>query len=216
MAEAVTIGSLSAVLKKTLQTLKRPVMDAAKQYSVVREKLSDLAPRVMKLFTQIQADHEGISFVDFVRMFDETVPTHAADRNGETGYRNHRTYYTLSYMRRIVQTGGRQRRGTQGVRDTATDGLARAIATVLQVVADPEQVWKAVQAESGYTERLMNRLRKRVAETKPFIKLTASKPIRVGNVVHMAPRQPEAAEPLRQPGRAVVLPAPAGRKRAAA
>jgi hypothetical protein len=205
----VTVEGLSPANRRQLQTLRRPVMDAARSFGQVRERLTDLAPRVVKLYNAIVADMERFTFVDFVRLFDATVPTHAADRDGTTGYRNHRTYYTLQYMRRLVATAGRQR-GPQGVRDSATDALARTLATVLQIVEDHERVWSAIQSEFQFSERLMTRLRRRVSDTKPLIKLEATRPAKVGNVIHMdrattapATAPPEAAEPMQQPGRRV-------------
>lgn len=214
MAEKMTVDRLSAGHRKSLQALRRPVLDAARSFSAVRERLTDLAPRVVKLYNSIVADVEQFTFVDFVRLFDSTVPTHAADRDGTMGYRNHRTYYTLAYMRRLVQLGG-TRRAPGGVRDSATDALARTLATVLQLVEDHERVWQAIQSEFGFSERLMTRLRKRVDQTQPLIKLEATRPAKVGNVIHME-KQTESAEPLAQPGRNVEIPAtPAKRKRAA-
>lgn len=222
-AVSITVNMLSAAHKRSLQALKRPVMDAARQFGAVREKLSDLAPKVVKLYTAIQADNERFSFVEFVRLFDATVPTHAADRDGTSGYRNHRTYYTLQYMRRIVQLGaGNRQRGQQGVRDSATDALARTLATVLQIVAEPENVWTAIQQEFNFSERLMTRLRKRVDATKPLIVLKTARPAQVGNVIHMdraTAQEPEGenAEPMRQRGRNIELPAATpARKRARA
>jgi hypothetical protein len=220
--DAITIDSLSPAHKRQVQALRRPVLDAARSFGVVRERLSDLAPKVVKLYNGIVADMERFTFVDFVRMFDATVPTHAADRDGATGYRNHRTYYTLAYMRRLVQlTGGRRVPG--GVRDSATDALARTLATILQIVEDHERVWSAIQQEFTFSERLMTRLRKRVEQTKPLIRLEATRPAKVGNVIHMeraatpGPIIEEQGE-LAQPGRSVEIPAQAhrrARKRAA-
>lgn len=212
MAKAFTADNLSAAFQRQVQTLKRPVMDAARQFSVVREKLSDLAPRVVRLFAAIQAEHDGVTFVEFVRMFDPTVPTHASERNGAEGYRTHKTYYTLDYMRRLVrnQAGQGRPRGQQGVRDSATDGLARTLATLFQVVADHEPIWTAIQQEFGFTERLLTRLRKRVEDTKPLVKLAVVKPLKVGNVVHM--ERPQAAPAPEAAGERdrerIVLPAP--------
>lgn len=218
---------LTKAQRTQIGNLKRSVLDAAQKYGAVREKLTDLAPKVIAVFNNIVADNPAFQFVTFARMFDSTVPTHAADRDGEIGYRNHRTYYTLSYMRRVVQQAGTQRKGRQGVRDSSVDGLARTIATILSIVkeSDAERVWNAIQTELGFGERVMTGLRRRVEETKPIIKLTASKPLAAGNVIHMTPPTPKPdtdAEPLTQPGRNVVLPAPTetrasktGRKRAA-
>jgi hypothetical protein len=209
------IDALSKPFRTQVTNLKRSVMDAATKFNAVREKLADLAPRVVKLFTSLQAEHETMTFVDFCRLFDPTVPTHAADRGAERGYRNHPTYYTLNYMRRVVQLNGanRQRGGQQGVRDSAADGLARSLATILQVVdtSSVEKVWKALQDELGFSERIMTRLRKRVEQTEPLFKMQLAKPAKVGNVIHMertaaqpdTDRQTGANEPLAQPGRRI-------------
>lgn len=217
---AVTLDSLSAANKRNIQAIKRPILDAARSFGQVRERLTELAPRMVKAYNAIVADVERFAFVDFVRLIDPSVPTHAADRDNTPGYRNHRTYYTMQYMRRLVQQQ-RGARGQQGVRDSATDGFARTLATILQIVDDPGPVWEAIQREFDFTERLMSRLRRRVEATKPLFKLQTARPAKVGNVIHMerttATVQGEAAEPMRQPGRSVTLPAePArARKRAA-
>lgn len=214
---AVESAPLTAGLKRQVDALKRPVMDAAGKFAAVREKLSDLAPKVMKVFTAITAENERFTFVEFVRLFDSSVPTKAG---GEDGYRVHRTYYTLAYMRRMVQLGGAQRQGAgQGVRNNATDALARTLATVLQIVADQEAVYRGIQEEFGWGERIMTRLKKRVEDTKPLFKLASPKPLRIGNVIHMAEAKAAAQQnagtgggngrgALAQPGRTVTLPAP--------
>jgi hypothetical protein len=217
--QAITVQTLSAPHRRSLQALRRPVIDAARSFGIVREKLTDLAPKVIKLFNAIVAEQErAVTFVDFCRMFDPSIPTHAADREGVIGYRNHRVYYTLAYMRRLViQPTGR--RGQQGVRDSATDALARTLATILQIVAEPESVWSAIQGEFGFSERLMTRLRKRVEATKPLIRLEATKPAKVGSVIHMdrlTPAPSVETEPMRQAGGRVVMPAPSEGPRARA
>lgn len=211
-AVSITIQSLSPAHRKTLQALRRPVLDVARSFGTVRERLTEIAPRVVKLFNSITADQDGFTFVDFVRMFDPSVPTHAADRDGTTGYRNHRTYYTLQYMRRLVVTTGQRRRTPGGVRDSATDALARTLATVLQIIDDREKVWSAIQQEFQFSERLMTRLRKRVDNTKPLIRLEATKPAKIGNVIHME-RERDETEPMQQAGQAVDIPTGTTRKR---
>lgn len=211
--ESISVNSLSAAHKRTLQALRRPVVDAARSFGAVREKLTDLAPKVLRLFNALVAEHERLTFVEFVRMFDPSVPMHAADRDGTIGYRNHRVYYTMAYMRRLTQQGGRPR-GQQGVRDSATDALARTLATILQIVSEPEPVWAAIQAEFQFSERLMTRLRKRVDATKPLIKLEASKPAKVAGVIHMERiTTGEPTEAMAQPGKRITVAAePHGRR----
>lgn len=217
--QTLTVGNLNAAHRKTLQALRRPVTDAARSFGIVREKLQGLAPKIVKLFDSIKAEHTNFTFVDFCRMFDGSIPTHAGDRDGKIGYRNHRVYYTLAYMRRLVQaTSASTRRGQQGVRDSATDALARTLATILQIVAEPEPVWAAIQAEFGFGERLMTRLRKRVEATKPLIKLEAARPVKASGVIHMEriAEPATSAEPMAQPGRRVEVEAPARKRKPAA
>jgi len=96
------------------------------------------------------------------------------------------------YLRRLAT---QRPRGRQGVRDTATDTLARALATILQVVRDPEIVYKAVQQEFGMTERVLTGLRKRVGATKPLFTINLPRPVAVGQVVHMERMQKPASTP---------------------
>jgi hypothetical protein len=191
----VSFDTLSASLKRQVTALQKPVSDLAERFSVVRTSLKDIAPKVMGCFNAIKAEHPQFSFVEFARLFAPDLPTHAADRDGgQQGYRNHKVYYTLDYMRRMSNL---RPRGRQGVRDSATDGLARAIATILQFRIDPEIVWNAVQAEFGFTERPMNNLRKRVAATQPLFSVTLPPraAVKVGNVIHMERQTaPAAAE----------------------
>lgn len=207
MAEVVSFESLSAVFKKQVVNLRKPVAELAKGLGVVRAKTKTLAPEVMGVYGKLTGEYPGLSFVDFARLIDSTIPTFAADRDGATGYRNHPTYYALTYMRRIAQTegnregrkaGGAARGG--GVRDSATDALARSLKTILQIVKEPESVWAAVQSEFGFTERLMNRLRKRVEETKPLFTLP-TKAVQIGTVIKMQPKP--AAAPSAEPSNLV-------------
>lgn len=195
MAESVTLDSISAVFSKQIKGLRPTISNLSKQAGIVREKMKDLAPKVIGLFKKLQAEYPSITFVEFARMFDPTVPTFAADKDGAIGYRNHKTYYTLNNMRRLDATAGRGRgtaRTAGGVRDSATDALARSLATILQIVQEPESVWGAVQQEFAFGERLMTRLRKRVEETKPLFTIP-TKPVKVGAVIHMTRTSGESA-----------------------
>lgn len=203
---AITIDALSAALRRRLEAQRRPVLLLATRYGVVRESLKERAEPVMALFHAIKAEHAEFTFVEFARLFDPTVPTHAKDADGGVvGYRNHKVYYTLDYMRRL-QT--QRPRGQQGVRDSATDALARSIATILQVVPDAAPVWDAVQREFAFPERVMTRLKRRVEATRPLFALTVPRAgvVRVGQVIHMERAQrpeavaeaPAAARPRRR------------------
>lgn len=208
---AVTVESLDRKLRAEFEALKRPVSDLANRFAIVRESVKrDIGPRVMRFFASINAT-ATISFVDFARLFDPSMPTHAAERNGVPGYRESKIYYTLDYMRR--QTTQRPR-GRQGVRDTATDALARAIATLVANLPEDQhgRVWESVQREFQYNERIMGRLQKRVEATKPLFTLEVPRAgvVKVGKVIHMAsmktspaPENGEQAGDLAAPGRRV-------------
>lgn len=199
----ITLASLSAIHRKAINAIRTKVTTAARDFGAVRERLTDLAPKVVNLFKGIETAHDGFTFVEFARMFDASVPTHARPgKDGKPGYQAHRVYYTLAYMKRIVQTARTGKTGQQGIRDTATDQLARTIATILQITPDPEQVWNALQSEFDLTERLMTRLRNRVKATQPLFALEAPK-VKVGKVVHMTPAPAAPVEALAQGGRKV-------------
>lgn len=210
MPNDLTLQGLSAGLRRQVQGVKRQVTDIAGKFGVVRESIKMLAPRVIGIYNAIKAENAAYTFVDFARLFDATIPTHAADRDGAMGYRNHKVYYTLQYMQRQVTL---RPRGQRGVRDSATDALARTIATMLQLPnVDPNVVWAAVQSEFGFGERVMTRLRRRVESTQPLFSLTVPRAgqVRVGNVIHMEPRAGAPAEP------AAAQPAAGRRRRVAA
>lgn len=199
MPNDLTLQGLSAGLRRQVQGVKRQVTDIAGKFGVVRESIKMLAPRVIGIYNAIKAENAAYTFVDFARLFDATIPTHAADRDGAMGYRNHKVYYTLQYMQRQVTL---RPRGARGVRDSATDALARTIATMLQLPGvDANAVWAAVQTEFNFGERVMTRLRRRVESTQPLFQLQVPRAgqVRMGNVIHMEPRVEAAAEPAAAP-----------------
>lgn len=192
----ISYAELGRPIQRQIDALKPELNRFAQRFAVVQESRAELAPRFMRLFNQIAGDHDNFTFVEFVRLFDATVPTQAA---GDDGYRTHKTYMAADYLRRLT----RQRpRGRQGVRDSATDALARTIATVMQAVRDPLPMWSAIQAEFGFTERAMTGLKRRVEATKPLFELVVPRPVPVGTVIHMqrqaAPAEAEAAPARRR------------------
>lgn len=211
MAEQLTMKDLSAAHQKTGKIIVGQVRSIADKLDVVREAVRDVAPRVMAWFKRLQVEHESLDFVGFARLIDPTVPTHGEEKNGATGYKKHKTYYALDYMRRtlVVRKGG-----ARGRIDPATDQIARAIATVLQVLKDGDPVWAAVAKEFALSDRAVARLKVRVENCKPLIDLTGSlKPVGVtaARIVHMEPRAKAigiaepAADDLRRSGRRVKM-----------
>lgn len=188
MAETLIVKDLSAVEQRALTGLRKSVTSLSEKFGVVRESAREIAPRVMRLFNELAAKHENLGgFVGFARLFDSSIPTHAADKDGIEGYRKHKVYYTLDYMRRLVNI---RPRGQQGRRDPALDQLARTIATVLQIVKDPDPVWSALTSEFRFSPRMVARLKSRVESVKPVIDLSSViKPINLSSakIIHMEP-----------------------------
>lgn len=164
--------------------------------------MATIAPRVIGLYNSIKNENARFSFADFARLFDPSVPM------GSTEYRKHKVYYTLQYMQRIVTLGGRAR--NTGVRPSATEALARTIATLIKAGVEPETVFSAVKSEFGYTDPVMKRLRRRVEATQPLFNITIPRAgvIRVGNVIHVEPPAVTATEAATE--------VPAARRRRAA
>lgn len=192
MAEVmVTFEDLAAADKRVVVLLRRPVAALARVLTQARESVTEIAPRVMRLYRDLEGKHEARlgGFVGFARLIDPTVPMHAADNDEGPGYRNHKTYYTLTYIRRTYTTANRQR-GQQGRRDPATDQLARTLATILQVVADAGPVWAALAGEFKMSPRMIARLKARTEAVQPILNLRGlGRPMRVGEnlIVHMEP-----------------------------
>lgn len=181
-AGLVTLDTIDAKTRKMILGLRRPIIEAAQKFGVVRDTLKMIAPRVMGAFFDIKRNNTKFTFVEYARMIDPTVPTHDQARDGVPGYKEHKTYYTMDYMRRMET---QRPRGRQGVRDTATDGLARAIRTILQVVAEQDLVWTQVKQEFQLTDRMVTSLRKRVESAEPLFTLKIAKPVHIAKIVHM-------------------------------
>lgn len=195
MAE-LTVKDLNAAERGSVGNLRKQVTALAEKLGVVRQTVADIAPKVMRLYNGLVTKYEDRlgGFVGFARLIDPSVPTHARDKDGEVGYLNHKTYYTLTYIRRTYQTANRPR-GQQGRRDPATDQLARTVATLLQVVKDEAVIWSALEQEFRFNKRMIARVRSRVEQVEPIIKLQGIKPV-AGLVVHMEPtaKAPAQAE----------------------
>jgi len=193
--ENVGIKGLSAAEQKAVTGLKKSVLNVADKLSIVRESSRDLAPKVMRLFNELAAKYENLGgFVGFARLFDPSMPLHGADKAGGEGYRKNKTYYALDYMRRLQNV---RPRGQQGKRDPATDQLARTIATVLQIIKNPDPIWHALQMEFRFNARMLARVRARVENAKPLIDLKAIKPVTVAEaqIVHVEPTTATVEEP---------------------
>lgn len=181
----VTYADLSAALRRAVDELRKPLVTITTEHAKINDKLKDFAPKVMRVFNKIKADNEAFSFVEFVRLYNPALPTHAAEVNGEPGYRVDKTYMSLDYMRRLVQAKPRGK--SQGTRDTAADILARSIATILQALkpAEHADVWKQIGVEFGMSSIIVGKLQKRVEATEPLFKLRLAKAASIAAPIHM-------------------------------
>lgn len=199
MPATITFASLAAVFQKQIKALQPTVTAFAKSFGDLQVKRAELAPKLIGLFNRIKADQSSLTFVAYTQMFDSSIPDHAAELDGVKGYRVHRSYMALDYLRRLtVQVP----RGRQGKRDSATDIVARALATALKNVRNVDAVWQQIQGELNLGDREVKTLRGRVENTKPLFELPI-KAVTVGNVIHMD-RQVKvqaAPEPVAAPAR---------------
>lgn len=202
---------LNAGQKRQIATLKPQVRNLAGKFTVIRAKVKEIAPKVLAVFNAIKAEHGAFTFVQFAREFDSSIPTFPNDKEGGViGYKNHKVYYTLDYMRRVVNL---KPRGKGGKRIEATDWLARSIATVLAAIDDPAAFWTAVASQMDLDSTQLARLQRRVKATQPLVELRVQRPARVGNVIQMTPPPAtETAAPVTEVGKAMAK----GRKTAAA
>lgn len=184
---------LSATFQKQIKGIRSKVVTAGKTLWEARKKVKDIAPEVIGLLKDMSAEHKTMTMIEFVRFIDPTVPASAQDRDGETGYRNHPTYAAVRYMQQVMT---QKPRGKQGSRDSALDQLARSLATVLQIPGIADKVWAAVVNEFHLEERSLDRLKKRVANTRPIVDLSeAVKPVHIdrAKVIHMEPKAARTA-----------------------
>lgn len=189
MAEKI---ELSAVHVKAVKALRPGVLKAAQVFGHAREKVKEIAPKVIGLLRQLQAAYPGMSLIDFVRQLDPTVPASPRDTDAGKGYQSHPTYYTVRYMQQALtqRPRGAQRTGS----DAALDILARSLATIVQIDDKiAAEVWQAVAEQFKLEDRGLARLKKRVAATKPILDLTGIVKPHHGpaKVIKMTPEAPQ-------------------------
>lgn len=170
-----TVGAkITPALRKQIDTLRKPFMSYAKDFTLVQESREELAPRFMKIFgAYMQAT--GESFVAFVRTIDPTVPQ---DRDG---YRAHRSYQAAEYLRRLRNQGSQQGRA-KPVRSRLAV-TARLLGTLASIVKDPGEFWNGIASELTLTPRQITRLRDMAKAMQPVIDVSKIKPVDV-KIVH--------------------------------
>jgi hypothetical protein len=120
----------------------------------------------MKAYRAFEKDTDGGSFVAFVRLLDPTV--------GEE-YRDHRTYRSADYLRKLANGGAERRRAKTKEHgppiSTPLNGLARLASTLLNLVPPDQRprLWELFSEELGWTAEQVERLQKRVEHVDPLI-----------------------------------------------
>lgn len=190
-------GSLSAATKRLIESVKRPFTAFSKAYGQLEISRSDLAPKFVKAFEAFKKDFGNGrgALISFVRLLDPSVPaTRGKTGDPAPGYREHPSYQSANYLIRAV---GRTDSGDARTRPMRSNlgNLARAIATMLQTVKDPEAVWNGVKKEFTLTDRQMATLRKVTAASKPLFTIEIAKPLTKVSIIHVEPE--EAAETVR-------------------
>jgi hypothetical protein len=176
-----------AAQMKRIDNLRRPFMAFATAFGPIAQKRAEFAPAFMREYTawrETIGRGAASSFVNFVRLFDKTVPQHAGDgKAGDGGYKSNKVYQAADYLRRAIVV--RSDNARRGATLTATQQLARTVATVLTTGLDAQTVWNAVEKELGITGRRLENLRKLTGTIKPVLNLTGAGKVRAA-VVHMS------------------------------
>lgn len=163
----------SAAVMRQVKTIRKSFLAYVQGWGALVESRAELAPRFMRAFRS-----SGMSLPDFVRLLDPTVPTRRAD------YRRHRSLMAAEYLRTLVTPAARRRRAQAARAPQMRDVLARTLATIVSVVADPEVVWRALAAECIWTPTRVQHMRERVAETQPLLRLPRVRSI-TPQIVHI-------------------------------
>jgi hypothetical protein len=199
MAEVLTLSALTAVEKRQIRGLKRPIEGIGADLAKVKEKAKDLAPRVVQAFNQLAAKYDGMDgrlnlggVVGFVRLFNPELPKKARGTDNEPGYQNDPVYNAVMYMRRIVSTRRQPGQDGQVGRGTSpqASALARLVATMIAIAKDPAPIWRAVAEALGTREdsRTIKVLQGRVKDAQPLIDLSERmKPIALtdDDIIHV-------------------------------
>ena len=129
---------------------------------------AELAPKFVRAYNAFKTDTEG-SFVSFVRLFDETIPT---DREG---YREHKTYQAALYLRRVVDNQAKPAIPASKRPVTPLVALARLLATVLPDMPDHDILWAAFVKEMRWSQGQVARLQTIVNREGPIQMTTPGK-----------------------------------------
>jgi hypothetical protein len=140
-----------ADLRRQFSTIKRVSLDVSTKFFDATIRMKDRAAEIIGFYKKLDAHYvnkmkqpRGLPFIDFVRFIDPTTP------KGSKEYNNHRTFYTLSRMKRNYEQGDRASRiggaamgegvGAMGggLRSAGNIFTARLLKTIQQISgADP-------------------------------------------------------------------------------
>lgn len=209
---SIDLKNFSTKVRDGIAGLKKTVAGLAKDLAVFREKALDAAPRLMKVFKLACAENDDLKWIDFVRLFDPTVPAWPkVDDTRGPGYQAHKTFNAMQYMKRLEDTKGRRGQknadGTTQVRGGAADTLAAILGMVAALPGlDMERIYTTIKSRANYSDKALNNLKRRVERVTRIADVEVSK----GEVhivrVHAAPAtETEPAEPMARGGQAVDL-----------
>lgn len=171
-----TFAMLSVPLRTKIVGMRRAVGILAKDLGVARERVAETAPKLLALFSNVQAEagERKVSVAEFARLFDDSIPMHANDNNEGAGYKNHPVYYAVTYAIRVQQQKNRPRTSAgQGVFDGSKAKLERVIAMILSIVKDKEDFWIKFGGEFKMIPRTLKTLQNRVSKVEPLLDLTS-------------------------------------------
>lgn len=196
LAEEQGIG---AALKKQMESMRRPFMTFAQAFGPIFARREEIAARFMALYWKWRdarekagATRNDMAFVAFTRWFDSTIPLDVK------GYKAHPAYAAADYLRR--KQAQRPDNARQTARPSALAQLARAIATILPVVADAQVVWDACKSEYALSDRQLKALQVEVGRQKPILTLSHVKRVSA-RVMHVPVRAMQTARQTETPRR---------------
>jgi hypothetical protein len=169
---------LSARTRRAIEAIRAPFQGFVSDFTSLTVKRGELAPKFMKAFNT-WASETGRTFVDFVRVLDESVPV---DRDH---YRRHKSYQAADYLRRLVAQSGTRPAGA-AARDKAgmrgapaptppAEALARVLASVQGLMRKESvpDLWRALAQGFGWTDQQVTRLQNQVETAEPVLEIRA-------------------------------------------
>lgn len=200
IAEVVNIATkLPAAIRRGITNTKRAVLDTSAKHGLVREKMKDLAPKVIPLYLEAAAAVPGFTLADFAREYDDTVPTWPRTndvRDGVPGYQAHPVYNTLTYMKRLIENKRREEKREEDkangvVQPKPVNVFAMALKLLIGLGVSTETVLKAVKDRANYTDRSLAILKTKINDAPPLlgVKMTATG-------IEVTDTNPQPATPL--------------------